>query len=409
MGLREVFLDISKRSGETPLQYHRRLVYGKLVDKTLEDADYSELAEQLYGRSYASDVARRMLYGSRKTLELVDDQIMEGISGDRIYSDVINELAELKKEQQKYYDQRREFNKLLSNDGRREHMYESLAKSASELNETIGRRYDSCCGISDTYGNDAVLVLGDWHYGLVADNVFNKYDKNICMERVKTVFNKAAERIMLHNCSRLHIIVLGDMVHGAIHTSARVASEELVCDQIMQVAEILAQSIEWISECVPVVYVYMTYGNHGRTVQNKNDNIHRDNMERVIPWWLKQRMAPHDNIFISDEGDNEFLFVDARGHCICASHGDLDTLSSSPRIFGTLFSKKYGVDIEYVILGDKHHHESFEELGITALHCGSLCGTDEYANNKRLYSRPEQLLLIVNEETGVDAEYRLSC
>ena len=402
-------MDISKRSDETPLQYHRRLVYGKLVDKTLEDADYSELAEQLYGRSYASDVARRMLYGSRKTLELVDDQIIDSISGSDVYSDVMSEIAELRKEKQKYYDQRREFNKMLTNDGRREHMYESLAKSASELNSTIGRRYDTYCGISDPMSNDAVLVIGDWHYGLVADNVFNKYDKDICMERVKTVFNKAAERIILHNCERLHVVVLGDMVHGAIHTSARVASEELVCDQIMQVAEILAQSIEWIAECVPVVHVYMTYGNHARTVQNKNDNIHRDNMERVIPWWLKQRMAPHDNIIIEDESDNEFLFIDARGYYICATHGDLDTLSSSPRILGTLFSKRYGVNIEYVILGDKHHHESFEELGITALHCGSLCGTDEYANNKRLYSRPEQLLLIVNEKTGVDAEYRLSC
>ena len=171
-------MDIKRRDGESPLQYHRRLVYGKLVDKTLEDADYSELAEQLYGRSYASDVARRMLYGSRKTLELVDDQIMEGISGTDIYKDVIGEMAELKKEKQRYYDQRREFNKLLSADGRREHMYESMAKSASELNETIGRIYDVFDDVPDVSESDAVLVLSDWHYGLVADNVFNKYDKN---------------------------------------------------------------------------------------------------------------------------------------------------------------------------------------------------------------------------------------
>ena len=375
----------------------------------MEDADYSELAEQLYGRSYASDVARRMLYGSRKTLELVDDQIMEGISGTDIYKDVIGEMAELKKEKQRYYDQRREFNKLLSADGRREHMYESMAKSASELNETIGRIYDVFDDVPDVSESDAVLVLSDWHYGLVADNVFNKYDKNVCIERVKTVFDKTAERIATHGCNQLHIVILGDMVHGAIHTSARVASEELVCDQIMQVAEILAQSIEWIAERVPRVIVYMTYGNHARTVQNKNDNIHRDNMERIIPWWLKQRLSYHRNILVSDESNNEFVLVLVQGHCICATHGDLDNVSSSPRILGTLFSKKYGIDIEYILLGDKHHHESFEELGITALLCGSLCGTDEYANNKRLFSRPEQLLLIVNKKVGVDAEYRLSC
>lgn len=402
-------MEINKRDNETPLQYHKRLVYGKLVDKTLDDIDYSELAELLYGKQYASDVARRMVYGSRKTLELMDEQILNGVTENDAYSDLDNKIAELKKERQRFFDQRREYGKMVANDGRREHMYESLAESAAKLNETIGKRYDEHCGIAEPSGNDAVLVLSDWHYGLVADNVFNKYDTEICKERIKTVFNKAAERIILHNCEQLHIVVLGDLIHGAIHTSARVASEELACDQLMQVAELLAQSIEWIAECAPVVRVYTTYGNHARTVQNKNDSIHRDNMERIIPWWLKQRLAPHDNIYIEDESENEFLFVNACGHFICASHGDLDNVSSSPRLLGTLFSRKYGINVEYVLLGDKHHHESFEELGITAVICGSLCGSDEYANNKRLYSRPEQLLLIVNDNVGIDAEYRLSC
>ena len=31
--------DLSKRPNESDLQYHRRLVYGKLVDKTLSDFD----------------------------------------------------------------------------------------------------------------------------------------------------------------------------------------------------------------------------------------------------------------------------------------------------------------------------------------------------------------------------------
>ena len=407
-------MELGRREGETPLQHHKRLVYGKLVDKTLEDADYTELAVQLYGRSYASDVARRMIYGSRKTLELVDEQMIDGIKGDAVYTDVMREMAALQKEKQQYYDQRREFNKLLSHDSRRDHMYESLEQAAADLNETIGLVYDEDMDDLGDFtvsssGNEAVLVLSDWHYGMVAENVFNKYNTEICKERVKTVFKKALARILLYDCDKLHIVVLGDMIHGSIHTSARVASEELVCDQIMQSAELLAQSIECIGRFVPYVDVSMTYGNHGRTVPNKDDNIHRDNMERVILWWLRQRLAPHKNIVINDESDNEFLLLNVCGHTICASHGDLDSTSQSPRLLGTLFAKKYGVDVEYILLGDKHHHETFEELGITAMLCGSLCGSDDYANKKRLFSRPEQLLLIMNEENGVDAEYRLGC
>lgn len=41
--------------------------------------------------------------------------------------------------------------------------------------------------------------------------------------------------------------------------------------------------------------------------------------------------------------------------------------------------------------------------------CGALCGADDYANDKRLYSTPSQLLLIFNPIDGLDAEYRLKC
>ena len=74
-----------------------------------------------------------------------------------------------------------------------------------------------------------------------------------------------------------------------------------------------------------------------------------------------------------------------------------------------LLNQKFGTNIEYVLLGDKHHRESFEELGVTSVLCGALCGTDDYANGKRLYSTPSQLLLIMNEADGVDAEYQIKC
>ena len=84
-------------------------------------------------------------------------------------------------------------------------------------------------------------------------------------------------------------------------------------------------------------------------------------------------------------------------------------MKSSPRLLTVLFQKKYGRNIDYILLADKHHRESFEELGVSAMICGALCGADEYASNKRLYSTPEQLLLIVSDDDGVDAEYRIRC
>ena len=402
-------MQLEQREHESKLEWHKRLIDGKLSDKTLADVDYSELSEYVYGQPYSSDVARRMMYGSKKTLDLMESEGRDRVSGTEMADELDMRLAELKREQQKFYDQRREYSKLLSADGRAEHLYDVIRSSAERLSEDIGIMYPVDTGHRHESDNDAVIVFSDWHYGLKASNSFNEFNVDICKERIASTVRKMIERIEFHHCRTAHIVILGDLFHGAIHVSARVASEEVVCEQIMHVSEILAQSIYEISKHVAHVEVHLTYGNHARTVQNKKDNIHSDNMERLVLWWLAERFKDNESIAIVPESENigEFILMNVRGHMFCATHGDLDSVSASPKLLTTLFSKKYGIDIEYILLGDKHHRESFNELGVTALLCGSLCGTDDYANEKRLYADPSQILLIVNEECGVDAEYRI--
>lgn len=406
-------MDLQRKVGESDIAYHKRLVYGKLEDKTLSNVDYDELSKYLYGKQFSRDVARRLTYGSYRTLKILDDQVTNTPSKEDLSLELAEKTRELQKERQRYFDQRREYKKILNAEGRREHLEAALATAAAKLDETVGRVYPDA-SVSEYLstvdsGSEAVLVFSDWHYGMVADNVFNRYNTQICTERVERVVYQAVKKILLHKCAKLHVVMLGDALHGSIHTSARVASEELVADQLMQVSEIIAQAIEYLSQFVECTFVYSTYGNHARTIQNKKESIHRDNIERIVPWWLAQRLKAYDNIVIVPESENEFLFIEACGHQFVAAHGDLDSVKTSPRLLATLFQKKYGMDVEYVLLGDKHHRESFDELGVCAMICGSLCGADDFANSKRLYSQPEQLLLIVTEEDGVDAEYRIKC
>lgn len=74
-----------------------------------------------------------------------------------------------------------------------------------------------------------------------------------------------------------------------------------------------------------------------------------------------------------------------------------------------MFMKKYGTGVDVIVLGDKHHAEEFEELGVTAMVADALCGADEYANLHRLYSTPGQLMFFIREGYGLDAVYRLRC
>lgn len=96
---------LEKRPDETDLQYHRRIIEGKLVDKTLSDYDYSELGKCIYGKEYAADHARKMFYGSQKTLELIDEMSVASISDNSMLAEINAKKAELQRERQRFFDQ----------------------------------------------------------------------------------------------------------------------------------------------------------------------------------------------------------------------------------------------------------------------------------------------------------------
>lgn len=404
---------LKRLPNESDFEYHKRLVYGKLENGLLGDVDYAELAPYVYGKNFSSDVARRMMYGSKRTLDLLTKNKEEEVCDTAAIDKMEQSRLEMLKEKKRLQDQRREYNKMIAAEGRWEHLETCLVESANHLAETVGRCYDPVDDPRDIFLDnedcEAVLVISDIHYGMVTDNIYNRYNTDIAAERLKTVVKAAASRIAMHGAKCLHVLLLGDACHGAIVTSARVASEELVADQMMHVSELLAQSLDYLSDVVPNIYVYCTYGNHMRTVANKRDSVHRDNMERLIGWWLDQRMKGNERVTVLYDLPTEFVQFESCGYSFVGVHGDLDNVRKSTLIIPPLF-EKYEYDCpKYILMGDKHHHESFEQLGVKAIVCGSLCGTDDYANQHRLYSEPEQLLLIVTGEAGVDAEYHLRC
>ncbi len=316
-------------------------------------------------------------------------------------------IAEMRKEAKRFYDQRREFHKMVDRMGRVENLEDRLAEAAMTLREYRPLSVNKPDGYMADGSSEAVLVLADWHYGMVTDNIWDHYDTNVCRRRVEKLVERASERIRQNRCRRLHIVLLGDMCHGAIHTSARVASEELVCSQIMQVSELIAQAVSSLADEVEQTFIHATYGNHLRTVQKKNDSLHADNMERLIPWWLEQRLRDRGDVSFPEAEYYEFLYFSVCGYNICAAHGDLDNVKNAGKTLHTLFAKRYSGDIDYVFLADKHHREEFEELGIESMIVPCLCGTDDYANGKRLYSTPAQLLMVFQPGVGADACYQI--
>ena len=318
------------------------------------------------------------------------------------YEDQKKELFKAKKQ---FEDQRREAKKYWTAEARFDHLIGKLIESANNLCETKPLTFDNYILSYDN--TEAVICWADWHYGMVTDNIWNQYNTDICRQRVSEFVNKASTRLLRHGVKKLHIMLLGDAAHGSIHTSCRVASEEDTCDQLMQVSEIMAEAINELSNYVPEVNVYATYGNHLRTIQNKNDSIHSDNMEKIIPWWLEQRLQNNGRVNIIKSDYYEFIYLNVCGYNIVGAHGDLEKFKQFGLTVNTLFTKKYGQTIDYTVSADKHHIEEFEQIGIESILVRSLCGTDEYSNNNRLYSAPGQTLMIFTPEEGRDGTYNI--
>ena len=398
---------LQRLQNENESQYIWRV--GQAKDSGLIDNTWEELSPILNAQCGISEEDFRGSSAWRKRYRVMQ-QAWDDVFSQRNFSDehvasIKEQMDELYKIKRQVFDQRREYNKILASDARADHLAERLIEAANlvplqNYSNVFNFKY---CEPTE----EAVLTLSDWHYGQVSNNIWNEYNTEICVQRVAKLFDKVTRALQDHNVKTLHIALLGDFVNGAIHTGSRVAAEEDTCDQLMHVSEILANFINSLSVPVDEVKVYSTYGNHARTVQNKNDSIHADNMERVIPWWLKQRLMKNDKVTVIDSEFYEFIYFNVCGYNVVCTHGDLDRFRDIGVTVNSLFSKKFGKTIDYTFSGDKHHLESFEQFGIESSLVGSLCGTDEYANNKRLYSYPMQTLCMFTPEDGKQCTYNI--
>lgn len=372
------------------------------------DLDWTEIQVK-YHITCNPDTIRKAsstIFGGQFRTEYLKNQIYTNPEEFSREKELDKKIADIRKEKQKLFDQRREYNKLLVSDARAEHLNDELLSIAENLNKEYPLvQLEEYKPVNTK--REALLALSDWHYGMVTDNIWNTYNTDICKKRVEKLVSKVIEYLELNQIDMLHIALLGDAAHGGCHVSCRVKSEEDTCDQIMHVSEIMAEAINKLSVYVNHITVYSCYGNHLRTIQNKQDSVDSDNLEKLIPWWLKQRLKENTKIDIVESEYKEFTRINVCGYKICCVHGNLDNFKNIGSTVNTIFSRKFGETIDYTISGDKHHLEEFEQFDIESVLIRSLCGTDDYANEKRLYSKPGQTLMIFNLEDGRESTYHI--
>lgn len=314
---------------------------------------------------------------------------------------------ELYKNKVKFYDQRREYNKLLAADARAEELVEQIGRAAAKAAELKPLVVNDKVLYTDYYApTEGLLVLSDWHYGLTTDNLWNKYNIDIANERIVKLAEAVIAKIAKNGVTKLHVALAGDMVVGIAHVTNRLKTSLDFVDQIMAVSERIAELINHLSGYVETVTVYTTWGNHSRVVADLKSSIHTDNLERLIPFWLAERFKDRNDIIIPDTSPYELIQIKPCGVPVGVVHGDLDSNKEAMLTNALMYEKAYGEQMKYLFMGHLHHIHSVEQMDIEQIGCGSLCGTEDYAKDRRLFSKPSQGFFVFTPK-GLDSIHHI--
>ena len=394
-------MDIEKRNDEPQLQYHKRLVYGKLVDKTLSDIDYSELAELAYGQSYSSDVARRMFYGSKRTLQLMDDEQISDIADNNLLSELDTKMIELRKERQKFYDQRNAFNKIVRERSRQEELNEILVDAVKNGDLPL-LNYEP--EYIEPSTNDLLVSLNDIHYGIDINNAWNTYNPDICRDMMRKYLDRILFIAQTHHSENCIVYNCGDSISGKIHFTIQITNKENVVEQIKGVSELIAEFLAELSSHFNSVKYVSVSGNHSR-LDTKENSPYDERMDDLIEWYLAARLQDFENIQIDTQSriDATMFITDIRGKTYLGVHGDFDGSATKIAALQAMAQRP----LYAVLSGHKHHNMCDEVQGVKTVMAGSFLGVDDFCIQKRIFGKPEQMVCVC-DNTGIICHYDIA-
>ena len=298
------------------------------------------------------------------------------------------------KERIRLQDARREYNKELRAEARYENLVNIMKDCLSDVatsNIEFGKKH---LHIENKKSKYAILMLSDWHYGALCDSQWNYYDTNVAKERAKQLVVKTQSYILSLGITDLIVEINGDMCEGMINIGNRVASEESVVEQIINVSKLLSKCILSLKPYVNSIKVVTTLGNHGRLTPNRKEQAdERENFEMLIPEFL--RLTLGDDIPIVTSQGLDFVKYEFDDKIICLSHGHHDKAKSA--IDNMI--RVYKVVPDEVHLGHWHHMSDLNDSNIHVVVNGSIKGVDDFGlKATRCTTQPSQNLIVYGKD-----------
>ena len=261
-----------------------------------------------------------------------------------------------------------------------------------------------------------VLCVADCHYGAewivrgLRGEILNRYNPEVFGERMDDLLAQVREIIAREGISDVQLLLCGDSLDGMLRNSQLMKLRWGVIESCMRFSEHMAQWIAALSQYA-TVSVCGVDGNHTetRTLNSKRGDFPGENLEKVIFWFLAERLKGVPGIFV-DSITEQRKHLTVQGFNLLLTHGtDIKSLENAAKQTMLL----YGEAIDYLICGHKHREQEYvsgytDQGNSVVIRVPSVCGMDEYAQRLGYGGKPGALAMVLEAGYGRRCIYPIS-
>ena len=358
------------------------------------DYDWSELKDK-YNVKCNPDTIRKgssTIFGGKFRTEYSKTKMAS--ENNKNFGDINPELdakiQEMRKEKIKLSDARVEYNRLIRQEARKESYLDMVRKIISE--EVAPMNIPIHYNLSNS-STDLLCHFTDIHTGIEIHNWKNNFDQDELKKRIEKYTSDILDIRGLHESENCYLVI-GEILSGLIHNNLRLQNNMDLIEQFKYISELISAMLYRMANHFNHIYVYVTPGNHSRVSPKKEDSLDGENMDILLPFYLKARMQNIKNISICDNTvEPEIAMFNIRGNNVFAAHGHKD----SPVNVVQNFTLMFGIKPDIVLLGHRHLNGLSTVYDTKIIESGSMSGTDNYATSIRKANRPEQTVSVIGD------------
>ena len=363
------------------------LLKRKKTDENLEWQDVADFRSEYNGDLEHRDTVRK---GSKLLYEYIDaGWVNEPVESEDNSDNT--ELIKMRKEKIKLSDARVEYNRLIRQEARKESYADMVKRIICENVEPINIPVHYTLFNSST---DLLCHLTDVHCGIEIHNWKNDFDEDILKKRIEKFTSDIIDIRGMHQSENCYLVI-GEILSGIIHNNLRLQNNMDLMEQFKYVSELISAMLIRLANHFNHIYVYTTPGNHSRISPKKEEALDGENMDILLPFYLKARMQNVKNITICDNTiEPEIAMFNIRGNNVFAAHGHKDSPSNVVQNFTMMFNIKPDI----VLLGHRHTNAMETVYDTKVIQSGCVSGSDQFATSIRKVNRPEQTVSVIGDK-----------